>query len=92
MYIAECGTSMDSMHVGRKLAPVITGATGILTKDLKKNVDALTGKHSIESLQKTAIHVLGTLHTVRGGLRSEPEARAVEIAVGAGEVTWKKGL
>ena len=41
----------------------------MLTKVLKKNVDAITGKHSIESLLKTAI--LGTLHKVRGGLQSE---------------------
>jgi len=71
VYIAEYGSSIDSLYVGRKLAPVITGATGILTKDIKKNVDAIIGKHSIESLQKTAVHVLGTLHKVRGGLRSE---------------------
>jgi len=71
MYIAEYGTSVDSLYVGRKLLPVITRAIGILTKDSKKNVDAITGKHSIKSLQKTAIHVLGTLHKVRGGLRTE---------------------
>jgi hypothetical protein len=37
---------------------VITGATGIVTKDLKKNLEAIPGKYSIDSLQKTAI--LGT--------------------------------
>jgi hypothetical protein len=39
---------------------VIIGATGIVTKGLKKNLKAIAEKHSIDSLQKTA--VLGTLH------------------------------
>jgi hypothetical protein len=34
---------------------VITGATGIVTKGLKKNLEAIPGKYSIDSLQKTAI-------------------------------------
>jgi hypothetical protein len=38
---------------------VITGATEIVTKGLKKNLEALPGKHSIDSLQKTA--ALGTV-------------------------------
>jgi hypothetical protein len=37
---------------------VIIEATG--TKGLKKNMEALSGKYSIDSLQKTAI--LGTSH------------------------------
>jgi len=37
---------------------VITGATGIVTKGLKKNLEAIPGKYSIDSLEKTAI--LGT--------------------------------
>jgi hypothetical protein len=39
---------------------VIIGNTGIVTKVLKKNLEAIPGKHSIDSLQKTA--VLGTSH------------------------------
>jgi hypothetical protein len=38
--------------------PVITGATGIVTKGLKKNLETIPGKYSIDFLQKTA--VLGT--------------------------------
>ena len=38
----------------------IIGATGIVTKGVKKHLEAVPGKHSIESLQKTA--VLGTSH------------------------------
>ena len=49
--------------------PVITGATGIVTRSLKKNLEAVPGKHSIDSLQKTAI--LGTSHIIRKVLQSE---------------------
>jgi hypothetical protein len=40
--------------------PVIIGATGIVTRSLRKNVEAVPGKHSIDSLRKKA--VLGTSH------------------------------
>jgi len=40
------------------IIPVISGANGIVTKDLRKNLEAVPGKHSIDSLQKTA--TLGT--------------------------------
>jgi len=39
---------------------IATGATGILTKVLEKYLEAIPGKHSIDSLQKTAI--LDTSH------------------------------
>jgi hypothetical protein len=45
------------------ILPVVTGATGIVTWDLRKNLEAIPGKHSIDSLRKTA--VLGTSHTIR---------------------------
>ena len=35
------------------ITPVITGATGIVTRSLRKNLEAVPGKHSIDSLQKT---------------------------------------
>jgi hypothetical protein len=44
-------------------------ATGIVTKSLRKNLEALPGKHSIHSLQKTA--VLGTSHIIRKVLQCE---------------------
>jgi hypothetical protein len=47
----------------------VIGATGIATKGLKKNLEAIPGKHSIDSLQKTAI--LGTSHIIRKVLQSE---------------------
>jgi hypothetical protein len=40
----------------------IIPGTGILTKVLRKNLEAIPGKHSVDSLQKTAI--LGTSHII----------------------------
>jgi hypothetical protein len=34
--------------------PVITGATGIVIKGLKKYLETIPGKHSIDSLQKNS--------------------------------------
>jgi hypothetical protein len=48
---------------------VIIGATGTVTKGLKKYLETIPGKHSIDSLQKTA--VLGTSHIIRKVLQSE---------------------
>ena len=33
---------------------VVIGATGVVTRSLRKNFEAVPGKHSIDSLQKTA--------------------------------------
>jgi hypothetical protein len=49
------------------IIPVIIGATGIVTKSLKKNLEAISGKHSIDSLQKAVI--LGTSHILWKVLR-----------------------
>jgi hypothetical protein len=51
------------------VTPVIIGATGIVTKSLRKSPEAVPGKHSIDSLQQTA--VLGTAHIIRKVLRCE---------------------
>ena len=51
------------------IVPVIIGATGIVTRSLKKNLETIPGKHSIDSLQKTAI--LGTSHIIRKVLKCE---------------------
>jgi hypothetical protein len=40
------------------IIPVIIGATGMVTKGLKKHLEAIPGTHSIDSLKQTA--VLGT--------------------------------
>jgi hypothetical protein len=42
-------------NLQRSITPVIKGANGIVTKSLRKNLYAILGKHSIDSLQQTAI-------------------------------------
>jgi len=51
------------------IVQVIIGATGIVTRSLRKNLEAVPGKHSIDSVQKTAI--LGTSHIIRKVLQCE---------------------
>ena len=51
------------------IIPVIIGATGIVTRSSRKNLEAIPGKHWIDSLQKTAI--LGTSHIIRKVLQCE---------------------
>ena len=51
------------------IIPVIIGATGIVTGSLRKNLEAVPGKHSIDSVQKTAI--FGTSHIIRKVLQCE---------------------
>jgi hypothetical protein len=41
----------------------------MVTKNVRKNLEAVPGKHSIDSLQKVAI--LGTSHTIRKVLQCE---------------------
>jgi hypothetical protein len=43
---------------------VVIGAAGIVTKGLKEYLEAIPGKHSIDSLQKKTA-VLGMLHVMR---------------------------
>jgi hypothetical protein len=43
--------------------------SGIVTKGFKKSLEAIRGKHSTDSLKKTAI--LGTLHKILKVLQSE---------------------
>ena len=46
-----------------EVTPVIIGATGIVDKNIKKNVGRIPGCHKIYSLQRSAI--LGTAHILR---------------------------
>jgi hypothetical protein len=48
---------------------VIIGAIGIVRRSLRKNLEDIPGKHSIDSLQKTA--VLGTSHIIQKVLQCE---------------------
>jgi len=52
-----------------KIIAVISGSTGIVTKALRKILETIPGKNSIDSLQKTGI--LGTLHLIQKVLQSE---------------------
>jgi hypothetical protein len=54
-----------------------------ITKSLRKNPEAIPGKHSIDSLQQTAI--LGTSHIIRKVLQCETES------VSGGGHRWFKG-
>jgi hypothetical protein len=57
------GTEIQRMwNLKCTIAPVIIGATGMVTKSLRKNMKAIPGKHSIESLQQKA--VLETSHII----------------------------
>jgi hypothetical protein len=51
------------------IIPVITEATGVVTKSLGNNLEAVPGKHSIDSLQQTDI--LGTAPIIRKALQCE---------------------
>ena len=50
-------------NVKAKVKPVITGATGTISKSLKQYLSNIPGKHEIKELQKTAI--LCTAHMLR---------------------------
>jgi hypothetical protein len=64
------------------IIPVVTGATGIVTRGLRANIDAISRKHSIDSLQKTV--TFGTSHTIREVLQSET------LHLSGGEHRWFK--
>jgi len=51
------------------IVPVMTGPIVIVRRSLRKNLEAVPGKHSIGSLQRTAI--LGTSHIIRKVLQCE---------------------
>ena len=51
------------------IVPVIIGATGIVKRSVRKHVEAVPGKHSLDSQQKTAI--IGTSHMIRKVLQCE---------------------
>jgi hypothetical protein len=51
------------------ITPVNIGATGIVTRSLRKNLEGIPEKHWLDSIQKTAI--LGTSHIMRKVLQCE---------------------
>jgi hypothetical protein len=50
-------------NVKTNVIPVITGATGTVSKSFRKYLSNVAGKHEVKELQKTAI--LGTAHILR---------------------------
>ena len=50
-------------NVKTKVIPVIIGATGTISKTVRKYVCNISGNHEVKELQKTAI--LGTAHILR---------------------------
>jgi ribosomal protein L17 len=53
-------------NVRASVIPVITGATGTISKSFRKYVSDIPGNRDVKELQKTAI--LGTAHRQRKGL------------------------
>jgi hypothetical protein len=51
------------------IIPVVIGVIRIVTKGLRKNLEAIPGKHSTDLLQQTAIP--GTSHILHKILQSE---------------------
>ena len=68
-YKSLCTEIQQMWNLKCTIVPVIIGATGIVTRSLKKNLETIPGKHSIDSIQKTAI--LGTSHIIRKVLQCE---------------------
>jgi fructose-1,6-bisphosphatase/sedoheptulose 1,7-bisphosphatase-like protein len=68
-YESLCIEVQQMWNMKCMIIPVVIGATGIVTKDLRKNLEAIPGKHSVDSLQKTAI--LGTSRIIQTVLQSE---------------------
>jgi hypothetical protein len=50
-------------NVKARVIPVVIGATGAISKSLRKYVSNIPGNHDVKELQKTAI--LGTAHIIR---------------------------
>ena len=67
-YKSSC-TEIRMWNMKCKIIPVTIGANETATNGLKKGLEAIPGKYSIDSLQKTAM--LGTSHTIQKVLLSE---------------------
>ena len=49
---------------------LVTGATGMATKGLKKNVEAVSRRNSVDTLQEIAVIRVRTSHIIRNGQQS----------------------
>jgi len=68
-YKSICIEIQQMWNLNCTIVAVIIGATGIVTRSLRKNLEVAPGKHSIDSLQKTAI--LGTSQIIGKVLQCE---------------------
>ena len=68
-YKSLCIEIQRMWNLKHTIIPVIIGATGIVMRSVRKNMEAVPGKYSIDSLQKTAI--LGTSHIIRNVMQCE---------------------
>jgi hypothetical protein len=68
-YKSLCIEIQRMLNMKCTIIPVIIGATRIVTRNLRKNLEAIPGKHSIDSLKKT--DMLGTSHIIRKVLQCE---------------------
>ena len=59
----------NDSHNNNNNIRIIIEATGIVARSLRKNLEDILGKHSIDLLQKTG--VLGTSHIMRKLLQCE---------------------
>jgi hypothetical protein len=50
-------------NVKKRVIPVVTGATGTISKSVRKYVSNIPGNHDVKELQKTAI--FGTAHMLQ---------------------------
>jgi hypothetical protein len=68
-YKSLCIEIQQMWNLKCTIIPIVIGANGIGTRKKKKNLEAVPGKYSIDSLQKTAI--LGTSHIIQKVLQCE---------------------
>ena len=87
-YKSLCTEIQRMWNLKCTIIPILIGATGRVTRSLRKNMEAVPGKHPIDSLQKTAI--LGTSCGKYCSLKLE--AWATGITAGSREVPGRKGL
>ena len=63
-YKSLCIELQQMWNMKCMITPLIIGATRIVTKGLKKNLEAILRKHSIDSLQKIDSYI-GTSHIIQ---------------------------
>ena len=68
-YKSVCIEIQQMWNLKCTIIVIVIGATGIVMRSLRKNLEAVPGKHSIDLLRKTAI--LGTSHIIRKVLPCE---------------------